>query len=375
MRENLYSFRLLGREYLRIWYRYNFRSPEGRAARTKVLSYFIAALFLLFLLALIARGYGYPWTGFGPGGPQSDLPRHQKTLWDWMDLLLVPVLLAVVAFIFTRAQKNREIALSTLERGGEALENYLDYMTRLLVDQDIRDDELVERASRAARARTVAVLDLLNPTQKGHLLRFLAEAGLIQGHTPFVSMNRADLRSLDLDPGVYTECNLHGANLDRASLVHCSFTNSDLASTTIQSANLESADFSGCNMDYALLSRSDLYRARLIEAHLIKADLQDANLEDADLRSAILRTANFKGANLSRANLREAYLVFADFRLANLRGADLSRSDLTQSNFYGADLRGADLSGADLSGAFVSARQLRKAKSIDGAWLPAGRWP
>ncbi len=53
------------------------------------------------------RGKVWDWTGFG-----------DKTAWDWMQLLIVPLVLAVGAFSFNEAQTTRQ--LETEERRAEA---------------------------------------------------------------------------------------------------------------------------------------------------------------------------------------------------------------------------------------------------------------
>jgi len=258
LRERLHTLRVLRREYFRIWHRYTFNTPQARTARRRVATRVLTFIAALLLVGVVLRGYQYPWTGFGPVGGEGISIRPQKTLWDWMQLLLMPLVLAIIAFLFTRAQRDRDTKLSSLQRGADALHNYLDYMTRLLVEQDLTDDSLIERASRVAKARTTSLLDQLTGTQKGHLLRFIADSGLLDREGPFLSLERANFQATELEPGLYRNCRLHGVNLDRAVLEHCSFDESDLASSTIMDARLEGADFYKSNMDYVLLTRSDL---------------------------------------------------------------------------------------------------------------------
>ena len=41
------------------------------------------------LVVLIRSGYDLQWTGFGESKVAQDV-RPEKTLWDWLDLLIVP---------------------------------------------------------------------------------------------------------------------------------------------------------------------------------------------------------------------------------------------------------------------------------------------
>ena len=51
------------------------------------------------IIIFILIGYGYEWTGFGEyiritADGQEEFQRR-KTLWDWLQLLIVPIVLAI----------------------------------------------------------------------------------------------------------------------------------------------------------------------------------------------------------------------------------------------------------------------------------------
>jgi len=369
--ENIYNIFSLRGEYFRIQYRYRFRPIQKRKIFRR---FFYGLFFLLLIIVLIITllaGYSQSWTGFSSYYDPKGTFYPSKKLWDWMGLLLIPALLALLAYFFSRAQSHREIAVELLNKREQALQDYLDYMTHLLVDTDYHDEDTIELSRRLARARTITVLEMLKGNQKGYLVRFLSEAELINRENPFIDLDRANLQGLELIPGLYNKCKFHGVNLDGARLGWCSFPDSDFGGSTIQRAELESINFSSSNLDYANLSHSDLYNSHFIEAHLTKARLEDANFEKSDLRRAILDRVKARGANFRRANLTGAYLQSADLRFTNLREADLTNVDLKYANLYGAKLQKANLSGADLTKAYISKRQLTSAKSIENTILPA----
>jgi hypothetical protein len=63
-------------------------------------------------LVLLARvGYAYEWTGFGPSTRLVDSKSALvpgKTLWDWLDLLIIPFVLAIGGIWFSRAERRHE---------------------------------------------------------------------------------------------------------------------------------------------------------------------------------------------------------------------------------------------------------------------------
>jgi uncharacterized protein YjbI with pentapeptide repeats len=291
----------------------------------------VALAALIVLLAL--GGASRAWTGFA-----------ERKLWDWLELLsalAIPVVLAAAGFWFTMQQDVRqqaiedqraesERALEEQRAQDEALQAYLDQMSTLLLEKDLKSPEDSEvEIETLARARTLTVLGRLGPDRKRTVLEFLYEASLINGDDPI----------LELD-----EANLRGAKLSSAQL---------------SVANLSSADLSG--------------------ADLSEASLNDANLSGANLTGARIREANLSGADLSEASLNDANLSGADLSNANLSEAENSPSPnaLPQSGEDSrreANLSGADLSGADLSGATgVSEYKLEQQKVRLGlATMPDG---
>jgi len=300
-------------------------------------------LVIVVLLTLIRLGYRYEWTGFRetsrPKYEKRDI-QPRKTLWDWMQLLFVPVMLAILAGGLTWWQTSSERARLVEEAARQeelraqntAVQDYLDQMTTLMLEDDLRSSDVDSEVRTIAQARTSAVLRAVEPENQRTLLQFLSDARLIQRvdeNLPIISLDRVGLSDSDL-----RDIALSGADL--------------------RFANLRSANLSGANLSNANLSGANLSGAYLLNANLSGADLSGANLSGADLLNA-----NLSEAFLSYANLSDAYLLNA-----NLSGADLS----------GANLSGAILSEADLSGAKgVTKEQLEEQPVIlRGVRMPDG---
>lgn len=368
--EQIYYFSRLRGDYIRIVRRSVIRKTD-REKSTKSLRFFgFLLLIVVVLLTGILIGYKYPSVGFSDYiSPLGDFQRG-KTLWDWIQLLVIPIILSILAYYLSRTQREREIAITQIEKREIALQSYFDYMTRLLIEQDYSDEELFEGASRLIRARTLSTLDMLDGKQKGYLLRFLVEAELLDIDQPYLDMRRANLRGLVLEPGLYSNFKLDAVNLDNAALAWCHFQDVQLNSISMMNADLEKTELISAGLDYILLNHSDLYKANLSKARMIKANLQDANLEDSKLNEAIINRANFRGANMSRIEAKMADFSSSDLSFTNLKKANLEEANLTNVNFYGANLRNANLTNVDLTGSNITNRQIRQAKSIYGAKLP-----
>jgi uncharacterized protein YjbI with pentapeptide repeats len=333
-----------------------------------------AATAVVAIVVLIRVGQHYQWTGFGESvRPKSGDQEIQarKTLWDWLQLFIVPLALAAIGLWFAAQQEARQQQIEAKRAQNEqhieeqraqdaALQAYLDQMSQLMLEGNLRDSEGSSERT-LARARTRTVLGRLNSRRKGSVVQFLYEASLIDKEHPIVSLSDVRLRGADLSGATLIGAGLFNADLIDADLSGgANLSDADLRETDLNEADLSNAILSGANLSGAnLIDDADLSSAHLIDADLIGADLSGANLSGANLSSADLSG----GANLSGAGLSGADLSYADLSDVYLSGADLG----------GTNLSGADLSGADLSGVKdVGEKQLEEAKSLEGATMPNG---
>jgi len=261
----------------------------------------------------------------------TTIPQDAKNVWDWMGLLGVPLTLALLGYFL---QQLQQASVESSQRE-EALQNYLDRLSDLLIDKNVialatkvhretGEEKLLAAASDVIRARTVSLLRRLgnDGERKGHILTFLIASEVI---------GKLRLHVKDFD---FSGANLEGANLTGASLSGGKFSSGSFSGAGLEGANLSGADFSGANFK---------------EANLIETDLKSVNFSGANLEGSNLYKANLEGANLAGANLTETGPIEANFRGANLKGANLNRAALNSANLSNTDLTCADFSNADLS--------------------------
>jgi hypothetical protein len=174
---------------------------------------------------------------------QSRWGFRGKTVWDWMTLLIVPLALVVIGLVFTmlqdarqqkiednraqqaqkienqRAKAERELAEQRAQ--DEALQAYLDQMSGLLLERDLRTSEEDSEVRTLAQARTLTVLERLDPSRKTAVMQFLVEARLVQsvkGRGPILILFEADLSGADLVRADLSDANLFLADLSNANL-------------------------------------------------------------------------------------------------------------------------------------------------------------
>ena len=338
-----------------------------------------AAVVVAAVVVLIRVGQHYQWTGFGESvqpksGDQEIHPR--KTLWDWLQLFIIPLALAAIGLWFSaqqdahqqeiekdRAKSDRHIEEQRAQDA--ALQAYLDQMSQLMLEGNLRRSKEGSEVRTLARARTQTVLGRLNSRRKGSVVQFLYEASLINKENPVVSLSDvrlsgANLSHLELSDANLSEAELKGAILSDANLSDANLSEAELKGAILSDANLSDTNLSDAKLDGADLSLAILPGADLSGAALKGAILSDAILSDAKLEGAVLSLANLRRADLSGADIGGGTFLF---------DADLRRAELNDANLKGANLRGANLREAE----GVTQEQLEKqAETLEGATMPDG---
>jgi uncharacterized protein YjbI with pentapeptide repeats len=224
------------------------------------------------------------WTGF-----------PDKTLWDWLDLLIVPLALGVGGFLLKRALQQGQERRAEDRRRQQDLDEYFERMGELILTHRLAEPESGEAVRHLARARTLSALRNFDGRQKAQAVLFLLGARLIQG-----GFHR---------PGHHARgvISMHGADLDEIELA---------------GAGLHGIDLSG-----AILRRANLRGAVLDGANLSHAKLADADMTGLDVEWIDLTYADLTGADLRGSRLAGAYLAGAKPEVAELRGAHIARLD------------------------------------------------
>jgi uncharacterized protein YjbI with pentapeptide repeats len=326
------------------------------------LRWIIGGVLLLFCIGFVLATYRFGWSSTG---------FLNKSLWDWLQLLIIPVVLAIAGFWLNQMQKSREEKVTEQRTESErkaaqqraeiereialdnqqeiALQSYLDRMSESILKEGLYNSKPLEKIRKIARVRTLTILRSLDPARKANVLLFLYELGLIHKdiHDGVISLEGADFSQMDL-----SIANLHDDPLEGPTRVSTRWMRMHSFYVDLQKVKLSRVNLKG-----AKLSGTDLKDADLSEAYLSKADLQGADLEGANLHQARLRYAILQDAILTNADLSGAYLRYVVLKNAKLEGANLS---------------GADLRNANLEGATLTTEQLDTVKSLEEAIMPDG---
>lgn len=400
--------------------------------RLKYNKRFITAIIVLLVVDIavfIILGYvlKWKWTGFNQQtiGPSTSQYQPGKTLWDWLQLLFIPIALAIGGFWLnqiqgerdTKARKEQEAReYQAAEQRAQIADNnqyhatfqaYIDKLSQLIIEKNLLDsgrkvnsperggDELEKRKyelRQVASVQTLTVLSNLDKKRKISVINFIYNLKLIDRYNCVIELSGADLKQVNLSRAILNDADLSGANLVEANLTAAALNRTDLSGAKLSKANLlraelrgaslSGADLTGTELIGADLRDGDLHSTYLSDAYLNGADLRDSNLSGADLQDANLSSADLSGANLSDVDLSKAESEInlpRSKKQTNLSGiilsnAKLNRANLRGANLHGADLSGADLSDADLTDASVDIKRLKKeAKSLQNTIMPDGK--
>lgn len=273
---------------------------QGELGRLAVLSIvFVAAIILL---------YQTKWSGL-----------QGKNVWDWMDLIIVPLVLASGGLLLRRIEDQRTEREEAREKqqAREGLmdsifQSYLDDMSDLMINHQLQTNLDIVTAHReqkttetntdkvsggsgekpsdepiaantvdtarlaeatavvtVARARTVTVLKSLDVTRRDLLSNFLRETSLVTGKRGTL-LTYIDLSGMDLSRTDLYEFNFTGSLFYRANLSH----------TNLLKTNFSNAYLFRANLSYAGLSSTNFCQACLHQATLEHAYLERVQFDD-----------------------------------------------------------------------------------------------
>src|SRR5215218_7470666 len=162
---------------------------------------------------------------------QSRWGFRGKTVWDFLQLLIVPLMLVAIGLVFSvqqdarqqrvenqRAEAERELAEQRAQ--DEALQAYLDQMSQLMLERKLLEAEQGDPVHTLAQARTSTVILRLDAEHNESVTRFLSNSGLA---VPSEASARL-LRGIAL-----SHAKLSGAYLPNADLIEANLSQADLS--------------------------------------------------------------------------------------------------------------------------------------------------
>jgi|GEM_PF-249000 len=385
----------------------------------------VVLILIVSLVVVSIPGYllEWKWTGL-PGTTDNGT----KTLWHWLDLLIIPMVLAGSALWFRKVEEDirreREKKEKAAEKGRRqekleveqarrdaeastaklveeqraqeaALETYFNHMSELLLD---RGDPLLESKSDSiyqemAFVRTITALRRLDPNRRNLVFEFLRQARLLglkrekiitndagnettkPVEDPVSILERRNMQDIDLSKTNLSGANLRGTDLRKAKLMGADLRKAILANADLREADLSHTDLTGTDLSGADLSEAILYQAKLHATKLRHAILRESILIEAKMYK--VRAPTTPNPNQPKGDQKDGWFDEAwgrvDLYHADLSGADLRGAYVEDATLNEAILRGADLQGAHLDGLVLEKANLSFAKlmgvDLSSTWM------
>jgi hypothetical protein len=111
--------------------------------------------------------------------PYDEEVQPSKTLWDLLQLLIVPVILVGVTLWWGSSQDARDKTLADQVRQDTTLNRHIQQMSDLMLNKRLLSSTPRDAVRPVARAVTLTTLRRLDSSRKGDVVRFLKEARLL----------------------------------------------------------------------------------------------------------------------------------------------------------------------------------------------------
>ena len=217
-------------------------------------------ILLLTIYAIVLRQKGFVWaegTGFGDYiDPIGNFYRG-KTLWDVLELIIVPVILAGGAWWLNRRDNRRNELVTAENTYDRIFEHYIDNISDLMLENNLvlarnwqqpSEKDAVQvpfpkTSVEVARIQTITALRSLDTKRRNMILQFIRDAKfsdflLSGGNFKDIDLSRADLNSFNLSQSDFSR-----ANLKNASIIKVNFRDANLSDVSFEEAKLYFTDF------------------------------------------------------------------------------------------------------------------------------------
>lgn len=295
-----------------------------------------------------------------------------KSVWDWLDLLIVPSVIGLSVAYFESmgrlteleiAERNNEVEREiSKERYWEStFKEFLDKMTVFVIENGLLKAQANADLTNIAIMRTRTTLRILNAKWKQEVVVFLSESGITKSIPGILcncdlsktDLNRIGLSNADLSDAQLNDAILSGANLNASELSRASIVGAKLIGTQMQAATLTSAD----------LTNSDLQGASLSRSKLTAAKFKNAKLKATKMVGCVATNTIFKAADSCGSDRTD--LSGSDFSNANMSEASFRNIDMHKCKLAHVDCSGTDFSGANFFEVTFTECSCEKARWVD----------
>jgi hypothetical protein len=223
------------------------------------------------------------WTGF-QYLVKSEQGFSYRTLWDWLDLLIIPLVLVIGGWLLASADKEAAQKTEQSNQRQNILNSFIEKISSFVLVEDFRNPKKNSEIIQIARALITSTFRQLDPERKSEALQVIYELHLID-KGPIINLFGVDFDKINLERAPILGAEIKGAYFRKACLK-----NANLQGSIFLGSDFSRADFRGAN-----LKHTDLSETTLDGANFSSCDLRLTNI--GSLKSCL--SANFRCAKLT----------------------------------------------------------------------------
>jgi uncharacterized protein YjbI with pentapeptide repeats len=227
----------------------------------------VILVIIIFVVTLLIklRFAGYVWLDFwGFEG---------KTVWDVLDLLIVPISLVLFTTFITRRD--------TVEIN---IQDYMDFIFEKIRDVDLTNNKVIQRIQPVLQIKTDLIFTKLHQSQYEQVLQFLSSMKLLgydSNKSPVIF-----LPSLNLENVSVSNLYLLEQNMFYSSFNNCDFIDADFSKTNFTLATFQNCSLIKGNFSESFFQNTNFKNNRLALSLFYKSDLSEINFSWSDLTRA-----------------------------------------------------------------------------------------
>lgn len=253
----------------------------------KIIIIVIISVLLSLLIYNAVFPYGSPnWMGLKFYSDNNQL--EVRKLWDWLDLLIVPLSLIFLGWIYQAYEKSKTERKEKENQQNEILDSYFRTISELINKWNLLDKTQNNESRIIARTRTIVAVENLEGERKGQILQFLFESNLIDDEK--LNILGANFREVQASGIVLRNTTIKGVHFCDSN-----FKNTFLDGSSFISCNFSNTNFNGASMENTNLGYSDLSYCKLTNIDLTRVNFEGANLNYADLSNSKITQSQLNG--------------------------------------------------------------------------------
>ncbi|HLW41163.1 MAG TPA: hypothetical protein VKY82_02195 [Flavobacterium sp.] len=190
---------------------YKAKKISNKQIRTISVCILLCGLILIICWAINPKA-APEWTGFSEYNT-----INYRTLWDWLDLIIIPGSIGLFAWIFTSYEKDKNKRIENEKFKDVTLNSFLKVMAELIINNDLPGTPNPKSLA-IAKTRMNIALDHLDGARKGQVLQFLYQSDLIDKN-PNLKLLGANFNDSIINNLVLIDAEIKGAHFERASLL------------------------------------------------------------------------------------------------------------------------------------------------------------